>query len=542
MERWKQYFKRLLNEEPIVVQQTRPDQKTQKGEQKQIIDDQVISKKELIEVIKQLKIGRAPGRDKITTEMVKKMGEAGTVLLLKIFNKVWTEEQVPKDWEMGLIIPIHKKGDSKECSNYRGITLLSTAVKLFEKIIEKRLREQIEPSLSESQSGFRKKKCTQDHVFALKEIINRNLARNRAVYIAFLDMEKAFDKVPREKIWEILTKKKVEPKLIGVIKCLYKTTRNCVISKNMISGEFVTKEGVRQGGSLSPLLFITFMDELIKETQELVKPMIIGYRNLETVSVSEYAFADDIAVVARSEKDLEDNINIWNKVLAENGMRLNKSKSKVMAITEDQKKIHIRVDGELLEQVDNFQYLGTILDHQGRQEAELNNRIKKANGAYHAMSKGLINKKEVTSQTKIKVYKSIYRPILTHGCESWVLTVKDKSKIRATEMKYLRRARGVTKLDRMRNEQIRADLKIESMEEYIEQRQLGWWGHLQRLSNTALVKRTWESKPQGKKKRGRPKETWDNIIATILKKKGKTCTEAKKIALNRKDWKKFIQN
>lgn len=542
MERWKQYFQSLLNEESITEQQINVEQETQQGEQIELNEDQEISKEELTDAIKQLKTGKAPGRDKITTEMVKNMGEEGTVLLLKICNKVWKEEQVPKDWEMGLIIPIHKKGDTKDCSNYRGITLLSTAVKLFEKIIEKRLRKQIEPSLSDTQSGFRKNKCTQDHVFAIKEIINRTLARNRTAYIAFLDMEKAFDRVPRAKIWEILNKKKVDTKLIRVTKCLYKTTRNCVISKNMISEEFVTKEGVRQGGSLSPLLFITFMDELIKKTQGLVKPMFLGYRNLESINVSEYAFADDIAIIARSEKDLEENINIWNKVLTENGMRLNKNKSKVMTINEERKEIHIRVERELLEQVDSFQYLGIILDQKGRQDTELNNRIKKANRAYYAMSKCLINKKEVSPQTKMKVYKSIYRPILTYGCESWVLSTKDKSKIRATEMKYLRRARGVTKLDRMRNEQIRTDLNIESVEEYIEQRQLGWWGHLQRLSNTALVKRIWESKPPWKKKRGRPKETWDNTIGKILKKKEKTWTEAKKLAQNRKDWKKFIKN
>lgn len=213
-----------------------------------------------------------------------------------------------------------------------------------------------------------------------------------------------------------------------------------------------------------------------------------------------------------------------------------------MAISEERKEIQITVEDEIIEQVDSFQYLGIILDQEGRQDTELNNRIKNANRVYYALSKCLINKKEVSSQTKMKVYKSIYRPILTYGCESWVLSVKDKSKIRATEMKYLRRAKGVTKLDRMRNEQIRTDLNIEPVEDYIEQRQLGWWGHLQRLNNTAPVKRIWESKPPWKKKRGRPKETWDNTIRKILEKKEITWTEAKKLALNRKDWKMFIKS
>lgn len=487
-----------------------------------------------------MKNGKTPGNDQITVEMIKNIGEKGSKLLLKIFNKIWKEENIPKEWEIGLILPIHKKGDAMECSNYRGITLLSTLMKILEKILEGRLREEVETKLLQSQSGFRKRKSIQDHIFTIKEIINRAQARSKIVYLAFMDMEKAFDRVPRVKLWECLREKNVGEKLIRVIKCLYRETRNKIISKNAESEIFITNEGVRQGGCLSPLLFIIYMDHLIRAANSRTKSLELGYKNMEKVAISECAFADDVAIMAGNAKDLATNLKIWNEVLNKNGMKMNKSKTKIMVSADRKIDVEIKVDGERIEQVSNFQYLGVTLEETGGQSMEVNRRIEATNRMYYALSKCLINKKEISRATKMKVYKTIYRPILTFGCESWVLSVQDISKIRAVEMKYLRRVKGITKRDRIRNEAIREELKIEPIEDYIERRQLGWWGHLIRMEEDTQTRKVWETKMTGKRKKGRPKQTWDDVVKKILKKKGKEWNEAKRLARDRKTWNKFI--
>lgn len=111
------------------------------------------------------------------------------------------------------------------------------------------------------------------------------------------------------------------------------------------------------------------------------------------------------------------------------------------------------------------------------------------------MNTKFINKKEISRDTKLKIFKIIYRPILTFRCESWVLRVRQKSKIQETEMKYLRKVRGVTKKDR------RKDLNIQPTLEFIEERQLQWWGHLQRMKEERPVKRVCKAKIE-KKRRG----------------------------------------
>lgn len=540
MNRWKEYFQKLLNTQVETQQENEEDQVSEEEERGN--EEDKITKEELKEAINELKNGKAPGSDRITTEMIKYMGESGTQLCLKVLNTVWQEEKIPIEWEMGLIMPIFKKGDNRNCNNYRGITLLSTLTKVLEKIIEKRLRWKIEPTLSEVQSGFRKGRCTQDHVFTIKEITSRIIERKKTAYLAFIDMEKAFDRVPRAKIWKCLRKREVSNKLIKVAKSLYKRTRNCVISKNLKSEPFITNEGVRQGGSLSPLLFIIFMDEIIKIAKQRLRPFYVGYRNLERVNLSECAFADDIAIIAGSEADLQYNLNIWNDILEDNGMKVNIAKTKVMVVAEENRNTNISLNGELIEQVSSFQYLGVTLEEKGNQEAELNARLDRVNKVYHALSKGLINKKEVSRNTKIKVYKAVYRPILTYGCETWVLSEREKSKVGAAEMKYLRRVKGVTRRDRIRNDDIRAELNIKSVQEYIEQRQLGWWGHLQRLNSTVPVKKVWKSRATGRRKRGRPRKTWNETLDKILRKKGKTWNEAKQIALDKKRWKQLINS
>ncbi|XP_074042437.1 uncharacterized protein [Leptinotarsa decemlineata] len=149
MKRWKEYFQTLLgqrNEEGSIE----TTERNQLNESEPLIEMQ-----ELDEVIKTLKNGKVPGEDKITSEMMKNLGETGRKSLLEIINKAWKKETILEEWGTALITPIHKKGDYKNCNNYRGITLLNTITKIIERIINNKLRNKIKSQLSEPQSGFR---------------------------------------------------------------------------------------------------------------------------------------------------------------------------------------------------------------------------------------------------------------------------------------------------------------------------------------------------------------------------------------------------
>lgn len=204
LDRWKEYFQEIQDEQignTSIIEIE--EEKETNGEATGITEE------ELTEALKKIKNGKSPGHDKITAEMIKKMGRGGQELLLMLYNKLWSEEKIPKEWEVGQIVPIHKKGDNKQCNNYRGITLLSIPLKIYEHILEKKLRVTIEPTLLETQSGFRRGRSAQDHIFTIRQISAEICQYNRKAFLAFIDLEKAFDRVPRKKVWEALEKRGV---------------------------------------------------------------------------------------------------------------------------------------------------------------------------------------------------------------------------------------------------------------------------------------------------------------------------------------------
>ena len=533
MERWREYFQELLNVENTV--QIVEDTEMTISEHEQIQEDE-IDVEEVQEAVKTLKRGKAAGYDRITPEMMQSLGDRGMKVLTELFNRIWKKEKIPEDWEVGVVIPLFKKGDGSDCNNYRGITLLSVVLKVYERILEKRLRRIIESQLDESQSGFRKGRSTHDHIFTLKQLIEKRHRQNKALYLGFIDIQKAFDSVQRGRVWQSLQQRGVPAKLRGNIQCIYRRTRNYVRRDNAQSEEFVTEGGLRQGGVLSPALFIIIMDDILKEVKSKIRQIHVGYRNMKAVSISECLFADDLVILAGSEIELQKNMETWRESLAERNMKINIEKTKVMVVGKENKDVKVEMDGMTLQQVKDFKYLGIHIQENGRQEAEVNERVTTAVKTYHALGNKFLRKREISRGTKMSVYRTIYCPILTYGCESWVMTNTMKSKIQAAEMKYLRRVKGITRRDRIRNELVRDELKVEPILKTVERRQLGWFGHLARMEDSRQVKAVWLARVPGRQRRGRPRKTWDGTMAEILKGRNLTWREAQAITGNKREW------
>lgn len=330
-------------------------------------------------------------------------------------------------------------------------------------------------------------------------------------------------------------------KLKTAIESIYADNKMYIRKDNSQSTEFPINDGLRQGGVLSPTLFIIVMDDVMKEVKKKVKTTQIGYYNLTPTEISHLAFADDLMICAPTEKDLQNNLVIWEKALKNNNIRINTTKTKEMVFNnKNNSTTNIKLNEEKIEQVNSFKYLGVHIQNDGNMETEINNRINKTIQIYHQMKNKFIGRKEVDNATKMIVYKTIYRPTLTYGAETWVLTKEQRSKIQATEMKFLRRVKGITRMDRIRNETVRDELNITSVQEWIEQQQLKWYGHLIRMRDTKPAKKIWNTKVRREKKRGRPRKGWGDEISTILKKRNIDWAESKNIAKDKKKWASFV--
>jgi hypothetical protein len=128
-------------------------------------------------------------------------------MLYPLFLDIWKEERFPKDWKEGIIVKIQKKGDYRNCNNWRGITLLVVISKVFTHTILDRISGILETGIQKEQASFRPNRSCIDQINTLRIIIEQSLEFQSPLYLLFVDYQKAFDSVDRRWIWKALEEK-----------------------------------------------------------------------------------------------------------------------------------------------------------------------------------------------------------------------------------------------------------------------------------------------------------------------------------------------
>ena len=151
--------------------------------------------------------GKAPGMDGVRVEMLKEGDVTVLEWLVRVFNICFMLSIVPVDWVIACMVPLYKgKGDVHECSNFRGISLLNVVGKVYGRVLINRIRNKTENVIAEEQGGFRRGRtrgCT-DQIFIVRQICVKYLGKVKDMFFAFLDLEKAYDRVDRDAMWNVL--------------------------------------------------------------------------------------------------------------------------------------------------------------------------------------------------------------------------------------------------------------------------------------------------------------------------------------------------
>jgi len=176
----------------------------------------LIQEHEVKEALKRISNGKAVEPDNIPIEVWKSLDDRGIVWLTKLFNEIMRKKKIPDEWRRNTLIPIYKnKGDIQHCVNYRGINLMSHTMKLRERAIERRLRKQTH--VTDNQFGFMHGRSTMEAIYLLRRMMERYRTDKKDLHLVFIDLEKAYDRVPREILWKALEKKGVRIAYIRVI-------------------------------------------------------------------------------------------------------------------------------------------------------------------------------------------------------------------------------------------------------------------------------------------------------------------------------------
>ena len=262
LQRWREFFEELYNHDPPHGPPAAPPP-IDPPETPMVDTEPTI--KEVKAAARSLKNGKAPGVDQVTAEAIKAGGDVLLYRLHLLVQTIWRTEQVPLRWRKAVIVPIHKKGDNRECKNYRGISLLSIVGKVFMKIIQSRLQNHREQTSREEQAGFRPGRGCCDQIFAIRQLMEKRTRYGKRTVIVFIDFKSAFDCVHWPALWRTLETEHVPLKVITLLQTAYNGSTSQVRIRNELSEEFTIQTGVRQGDVVSPLLFNIIVDAIMRK-------------------------------------------------------------------------------------------------------------------------------------------------------------------------------------------------------------------------------------------------------------------------------------
>jgi hypothetical protein len=192
----------------------------------------------------------------------------------------------------------------------------------------------------------------------------------KRVFAAFVDLEKAYDRVNRSKLWEVLEEYGVEMGLVRAVKSMYDGSKACVRVNGMLSEWFEVKQGVRQGCVISPWLFNVFMDKCVRTACVDTSGIKVGEADVRML-----LYADDVVVLAESEEELQEMLEKLELSTRGMDLKINVSKTKIVIFGEENGECECRLNNERVEIVNEFVYLGRVFEKSGSMDGEINRRV-----------------------------------------------------------------------------------------------------------------------------------------------------------------------
>ena len=533
---WKEHFDELLNSNEHL-------RANRSNLQVNDTDEELIepSVEEIKAAIKKLRNNKAPGYDGIPGELFKTGCEKLIETIYEFVIKVWRDELLPRAWMKGVICPLHKKGCKMICTNYRGISLLPTVYKVMSAVIHERLTPLAEQQIGSYQAGFRKDRSTIDQIFGIRQIVQKSFELNVETHHLFIDFKAAYDTINREELWLILAELRIPKKLIRLLRATLDGVMCCVKVQGACSDFFESKRGLRQGDALSTTLFNLALEGIVRRSE------INQGGSIFIKMVQLLGYADDIDIVGRNIRSVKDAYMKLEREANKIGLYVNEEKTKFMMIRPSSRTLnlvgtHLEVADKKFEVVNEFIYLGVLINNQHDTAAEIKRRILSGTRSFYSLKPQLTTKK-LSRKTKLAIYKTLIRPIVLYGSETWNTTSRDEELLRVFERRVLRTIYGpIRESDEYRqryNHELYDLYKEPSIAKIMKINRLRWAGHVVRRQPDDPIYKVWQSTfMDGKRNRGRPKNSWTEAIEADFRTLG--ITDWKETAKNRVSFRRLL--
>ena len=536
-ERWTEYARELYTDDKVYDPATLDVLRNRfTCAEDEDVEDILLS--EVEKAVKTLKDKKSPGIDGIPAEVIKAGGERLIKDVHRLCNMIWHEEQWPEEWTRSILITIPKKGDRLECANYRTIALISHVSKILLMVLLERLKAALEQCLSEEQGGFREDRGTVQQILTLRLINEKYMERRKPVYHCFVDYTKAFDTVWHDGLWAVLDSYKVPRKLVKLLRNLYSKSELAVRINGELGEWFMAEIGSRQGDPLSPLMFITLLERVMEQTECNTEG--IGL-NIHGRILKDLRYADDVDLMAETENGLQELLTSQAESSRGYGLQINRNKTKVLVCTRNGSEDplpKITVNGEPLECVTEYVYLGSLITQDNDCSPEIRRRINLASQTM-GMLKTIWRSRDISITTKVDLLVTCVFSRLLYAAETWTLKAADENRLRAFETRCYRRLLGIHWFDRVTNEAVRTRVgRAETVVDTVRKRKMELFGHICRMNGERMLKTVVTGMVDGSRGRGRPARRW---IDDITKWCNCTIPEAVRKAGDRRTWRSTIE-
>lgn len=393
---------------------------------------------EMRKALRAAKKDKATGDSKTPVEFWQILAEDESTehLFHEICVRVWETGECEEEWLSNRLKLLPKKGDLKNLDNWRGIMLIESPSKILSSIIANRIQEQIlEPEGLEEQNGFMRQRGCCDGIFTVKMALQKRHEHGLSTWAVFVDLIKAFDSVPREGLFSVLKKMGIPPKMLKLIIRFHSD----LVVKVKIGDEdvcFESTTGVKQGCTMAPLLFSIYFQAaneallasfpdltslIFKTAKDFIftgRKVVPGVTGM-AFSFDKSLYADDKTKLCDSRENLHLSLQRIFAVFKKFGLSCHvgrdgsRSKTEAMYFPapglkyEDADTSPLQIDGGEVPFTQKFKLLGSMLAYNLKDDAEIDSRIKSAQGAFQSIRKQFFSAKGIKNAHKKTAYEGL---------------------------------------------------------------------------------------------------------------------------------------
>ena len=401
-----------------------------------------VTASEISQALKRMRNNRTCAEDGLVAEMLKHANGELVEAIATYFTDILSSRlEPPAEWKVARLSVIFKKGDASEPRNDRPISIIPVMAKLYSIVLYTRMRDSLDALLTEEQYGFRRGRGCDDVNHILRMVVEKANEWGEELWMATLDVEKAFDKALHSELFAALLNGGIDMSIVASLRKLYRGMEAYVqLWPGLESRRFEIQRGVRQGDPLSPVLFNLVLTGVLKDVDSVWQRRGYGTNVGQTANgqrVTHVAFADDMTLIASSWTSLKRMVILLPESLQRRGLELHPSKCKAQTNCISwscRGNIQILPDFALnvLHETACLEVLGTSLSLLDTTASEIDHRIAVGWSKFWALKRLLLNR-NVSIKKRLQLFDSTVGSSILYGSHAWTPRTGEMRKVHSAE-------------------------------------------------------------------------------------------------------------